>query len=316
MQVITHLRELPPVPVQAVIINCGTRWVSTLALLSTLRHAGLPVLVIDCESADGSERHFQLLSRQAGIKFHWLAWPLRPHGMTLDRLFSEIAADTVLLVDSDVDIRDAGLVDDMCRHLREHGDAYGAGFLQPGEWLGPPQHLLPPSTGYFAERMWIPLVLLRTAPVREAIAAGASFMARRPFQEVAGYPRLSRLLGYRFRVPGLRHIKLPQPAARGGSAALWVDGIRPAFVDYDTGAALHARLTTNAHPLAAMPVARWGGVHHYHGVTRARLGGVLRAAAAKLGMVSKQSQAEPLTAEEDAKQRLAAQYGIDIASLA
>jgi hypothetical protein len=114
--VITHLRELPPVPVQAVIINCGTRWVSTLELLSTLRHAGLPVLVIDCESADGSERHFQLLSRQAGIKFHWLAWPLRPHGMTLDRLFSEIAADTVLLVDSDVDIRDAGLVDDMCRH--------------------------------------------------------------------------------------------------------------------------------------------------------------------------------------------------------
>lgn len=315
MQAITQLRDLPPNPVQAVIINCGTRWVSTLALLATLRQGGLPVLVIDCESADGSRRHFQSLSRQAGIKFHWLDWPLRPHGETLDRLFREITADTVLLVDSDVDIRDAALVDDMRHILSGQPDAYGAGFLQPGEWLGPPQHLLPPRTGYFAERMWIPLVLLRTAPVRKAIAAGASFMARRPFQEVSGYPRLSRLLGYRFRLPGLRHVKWPHQAAASGSGALRVDGIRPAFVDYDTGAELHARLTADAHPLAVMPVARWGGVHHYHGVTRARLGGVLRAAAAKLGMVSRQSQAEPLTAEDDAKNRLAAHYGIDIANL-
>lgn len=163
--------------------------------------------------------------------------------------------------------------------------------------------------------MWIPLALLRTAPVREAIAAGASFLAQRPFLEIAGYPRLSRLLGYRFRMPGLRQIRLPRRVAQGDTLALSIDGVRPAFVDYDTGAALHARLKTDAHPLAALPVTRWGGVHHYHGVTRARLGGVLRVAAAKLGMVSKRSQAEPLTAEQDAKHRLATHYGIDPAKL-
>jgi hypothetical protein len=311
IHVIDDLRQLPPAREQAVIINCGTKWVSTLALASTLRHAGMPVLIIDCESADGSAGHFAALARRPGFDFHWLSWPLRPHGHALDRLFSEIPAETVLLVDSDVEIRTSPLIAEMLHQLDAQPLAYGAGFRQPSAWLGPPQHLLPPRTGYFAERMWIPLVLLRVVPVREAIAAGNSFMARRPFQEIAGYPRLSRWLGYRFRLPGLRHIRwLPGPA-RERTGVICIDGVRPAFIDFDTGAELHALLTARGRPFAALPQDRWGEVHHYHGVTRARLGGALRALAARIGMVSRETHVAPHAAVDDAMLRLRDQYGID-----
>src|SRR2546430_2305815 len=48
------LSDLPSVPELAVIINVQTKHVSTLALLSTLRHLELPTVVIDCESQDGT----------------------------------------------------------------------------------------------------------------------------------------------------------------------------------------------------------------------------------------------------------------------
>lgn len=323
IHVIDDLRQLPPARELAVIINCGTKWVTTLALASTLRHAGMPVLIVDCESADGSAGHFAALAQRPGFDFNWLSWPLKPHGEALDRLFGEIPAETVLLVDSDAEIRTSTLVLEMRRQLDGHPMAYGAGFCQPSAWLGPPQHLLPPQTGYFAERMWIPLVLLRVAPVREALRSGMSFMARRPFQEIAGYPRLSRWLGYRFRVPGLRHIRwLAGPTGdRAGESAregaeestgiICIDGVRPAFIDFDTGAELHAFLTERGRPFAALPQDRWGEVHHYHGVTRARLGGALRALAARIGMVSRETQAAPHAAGDDAMLRLREQYGID-----
>lgn len=55
---IQSLSDLAPEPERAIIINVNTKLVTTLALLSTIRHAGMPVLLIDCESTDGSLRHF------------------------------------------------------------------------------------------------------------------------------------------------------------------------------------------------------------------------------------------------------------------
>lgn len=311
MKVIQQLAELPAAHEQAVIINCGTKWVSTLALLSCRRHAAMPVLIIDCESADGSREHFETLARERGVDFHWLSWPLRPHGDTLDRLLREIRSEMVLLVDSDVEIREARVVAEMQQQLVANKQAYGAGFLQPAGWLGPPHHLLPPQTGYYAERMWIPLVLLRVECVRAALTAGASFIARRPFQEISGHPRLSRLLGYRFRIPLLRSLRLPQWLCKARPGDFVIDGVKPAFVDHDTGAELHLRLTLGGHPFVKLDEALWGQVHHYHGVTRARIGGWFRALAAKTGMVSKETQAAPLSAEEDARNRLREQYGFE-----
>jgi hypothetical protein len=105
MRVVHHLADLPSAPVRAVIINCGTRWVTSLALVSTLRNTDNPVLLIDCGSEDGSEAHFRALARRLALDFDWLSWPL-------------------------------------------------------------------------AERMWMPLVLLRTALVKEALSSGATFRAR------------------------------------------------------------------------------------------------------------------------------------------
>lgn len=309
MLVIARLHDLPPVKELAVIINCGTKWVSTLALASALRHAAMPVLMIDCESGDGSEAHFAGLARKHGFTFFWLSWPLRPHPDALDQLFAEIPAKFVLLVDSDVEIRTSAVIETMRAALAAHADAYGSGFLQRGEWLGPPQHLLPARTGYYAERMWIPLTLLRTSVVRDAFLAGSCFAARRPFFEIGGHPRISRLLGYRFRVPGLRYLRLPRSANGAASA---VDGVRPAFIDYDTGADLHHFLVAGGHSYCALPDTLWGDVHHYHGVTRARIGGTFRHLAGLLGLVSRQSQAAPSVAHLDAVARLREGYAIAV----
>jgi hypothetical protein len=89
--------------------------------------------------------------------------------------------------------------------------------------------------------MWIPLVLLRTAPVRERCRR-CQFMARRHSRNRRLFAPVAPA-GLSLPLPGLRQSGCRN--RRRGTRAL-VDGIRPAFVDYDTGAALHARLTTNA----------------------------------------------------------------------
>ena len=45
---------MPARTAEIVIINCSTKELTALALVSALRHGGLPVTVIDCESTDGS----------------------------------------------------------------------------------------------------------------------------------------------------------------------------------------------------------------------------------------------------------------------
>jgi hypothetical protein len=47
--------------------------------------------------------------------------------------------------------------------------------------------------------------------------------------------------------------------------------VAPCFVEYDTGADLHNFFKSHGNRLAALPTDFWGGVKHYHGVTRATL---------------------------------------------
>src|SRR5438552_16019970 len=100
---ISDFSELPPSDETAVIINVGTKYVTTLALLSTLRYAKIPTIVIDCESRDGSVEWFEDLARHHD--FHWMRARLRPHGETLDWIFGRIDAKRVLLLDSDAEMR-------------------------------------------------------------------------------------------------------------------------------------------------------------------------------------------------------------------
>jgi len=249
---------------EAIIINCSTKEQTTLALVSALRHAGLPVTVVDCESTDGSAAFFRKLADR--LPFRLAEMPLRRHGDTLDRLFLETDRDALLLLDSDAEILRADLVPAMREGLAS--GAYGSGFLHRGEWLGA-NHLVAGEVGYYAPRMWIPCVLLAVPPVRAALAAGESFRARVACNEIPQLPWLARLLYLRFRVPGLRRLALDglSPLRRSHF------GVRPHYVYYDTGAALHEHLTQRRHlAYADLGAALWPlAVRHDHGVTRRRL---------------------------------------------
>lgn len=272
MNPIDRLDDLPEVDERIVILNCGTRWVTTLALMSALKVARSPVLLIDCESRDESREHFIRLANRYKLDFDWLDWPLRRHPAALDRLFRSIRAETVLLVDSDLEIVDSHVIDAMRDALRSRRECYGAGFAHGPHWMGE-DHGMHSHAGIYAERMWIPCVLLRTRDIEDALGEGRSFADRRTFHDVNGFPLLSRMAAWRFKLPLLRRWPIhraprdvildhfpSQPSAYG-----------PSFVYYDTGADLHAWLKSREKSLAALPGDLWRGLHHYHGVTRATL---------------------------------------------
>src|SRR4051812_16478195 len=111
--------------IETIIINCSTREQTTLALLSAIRHARLPVTVIDCQSSDGSVEFFQKL--QGRLPFDITSMPLRRHGDTLDRIFRTTTSDALLLLDSDAEILRDDLVPQLIAAMNRN--AYGSGFL-------------------------------------------------------------------------------------------------------------------------------------------------------------------------------------------
>jgi len=261
MPLLTRLEDLPHARSRAVIINVGTKTVSTLALLSALRHAEMPVLLIDCEYGDGSLAHFSELQKSFG--FDLLSAPLQKHGKTLDWLFARIPADNVLLVDSDVEIIDPAIIRMMTSFIDEPR-VFGCGFVHGPCWL--PDR---PGVGYYQERMWIPLTLLKTARVREALAAGLSFGERTILNDFAPSRLISRLLAARFRFPALR-----------ARALSWLspfkntyNGHRPSFVFCDTGADVFQYLKyERGYAFVGYPAELHERfAFHFHGATRRTL---------------------------------------------
>lgn len=247
------------------------------------RHFDGTALLINCGDADGSRAHFHRLGDVVGDDMWWLEWPLRKHGLALDELFACIPARRVLLVDSDLEIRGGSIVDVLFVALAAAPDAYGAGFLQASTWLMPPVHNLPPHVAFYATRPWIPLVLLDVGKVRGALDAGASFLADRSFAE-AGGGWLARLLAHRFRLPGLRRLRLPRSRSRLPSEC---PQPTPAWIDWDTGARLHDWLRGRGVPFAPAPDWDWALVNHCNGATRARLSGMAYRLAMRLGILSR-----------------------------
>ena len=257
---------------EIVIINCSTRELTALALVSALRHGGLPVTVIDCESTDGSVEYLKALQRS--LPFEIAHLPLKRHGVTLDRVFRETTCDALLVLDSDAEILDARLVPAMLDALRP--GTYGSGFLHAGEWL-PASHGGGLHKGWYSERMWIPCVMLDVAAVREALAAGVSFGQRVIGNEMPQWPWLSTLLRQRFRVPGLRGLALEGLR----SSRREFGGETPHYVYRDTGADVHDCLVNRRGLAFANLGAAWWptAVAHRHGVTRRQLRPWMRNAA-------------------------------------
>ena len=300
-----NLHTIPRSESRVVIINCGTKWVTSLAVLSAHRHVKLPIVLIDCESKDGSKEHIGRILDELKINIDCVDWPLRPHPMALDELFTQVPADKVLLMDSDLEIRTSTVFELMSEALQRNPDAYASGFLHGPEWLGE-EHGLPDYTGYYAERMWIPFVYMRTAPMRAALKEGISFLNRRAYHEVPGAPRLSRMLGLRHRIAGMKHIPFPTL----GLDRPVLEGRYPKFVEFDTGADLHAYLLSRGCVFESLPIDYWGDVLHHHGVTRAHLAKGVRRLAKQLRLTSTNPETDQATVLENVFRRLADEYGV------
>ncbi len=262
--IVSTLAELPGVATRAIIINCSTRQVSTLALMSVLRHANMPVLLIDCASTDGSWAWFSTLAKQ--YSFDLLKMPLRPHGKTLDRIFRDSCDESLLLVDSDLEILQGDVMSKLADAMTD-STAYGAGFLHQGGAM-PANAQIKASGGRYMDRMWIPFCLLKVASVKRALAAGSTFMHSRDYLEFPWHGGLSRLIYARHRLPGLRRISLEVFANRRER----IHGERVPFREYDTGARVHRALVGQGQHLAHLGEPYWSqSLRHYHGVTRATL---------------------------------------------
>jgi hypothetical protein len=309
LRTFADLPSIPRADARAVIINCGTKWLTLLAALSAHRYTGLPILVIDCESADGSKEEIDRVTRELGIAVDWVDWPLRPHPVALDALFTSIPAERVLLMDSDLEILSPTPFKLMAEALDSNPDAYASGFLHGPMWMDE-DHGLPAHTGYYAERMWIPFTFLRTSIVRDALAHGFSFMNRRAHYEVPGAPNLSRLLARRYRVAGIKHIPLPWLGAQRPQFG----GRSPRFIEFDTGADLHARLLSEGKRFEAIPIELWGDVAHHHGVTRAGLLTAMRTAAKRMRVISSKTETDQRSVIRHVLDRLESQYGVTVSA--
>lgn len=291
--IVDSLAAIAPVPARAVIINCSTKLVSTLALLSALRFANIPVLLIDCESTDGSWVWFSQLMQS--YRFDMLSMPLRPHGKTLDILFLQTGDQSLLLLDSDLEIRDAIVMEKVSQAMLTP-NAYGAGFMHYGGDMSSHGHTKV-DAGRYMDRMWIPFSFLKTNDVRDAIRAGATFMHSRHYLEFPWSRYISKLLYVRHRLPWLRDISIN----RFRAARQRIHGEQYTFREYDTGAHIHEALARAGKHLVHLGEPYHSqSVHHYHGVTRATL------------TVGQSNATAPSTIADEVEHRLRTQYNICI----
>lgn len=169
-----ELRDLPPVPERCVVINVGTELLSSLAVASAVRYSGMPVLLVNCSPDPANTAFFDVLAAEWG--FDVLDLRLDTHGFTLDHIFLTLAAERILLLDSDAEIRDAGAIGRVREDLG-FTDIYGAGWIQHDDQLTSAQSGVDFPVTY-ASRPWIPCAMFRTAYIRWALTAGRSFAER------------------------------------------------------------------------------------------------------------------------------------------
>jgi len=270
-----------------VVINAHTDLVTTRALLSAVELGGQPVLLVNCDPPPSSTAHFDRLADRYGIDV--LESPLKLHGQTLDRLFSELRDERLLLLDSDAEIRDPELVRWMHQML-DDGRAYGAGFTQ-GPHRAPEHWPQPAGTVLYMERPWVPCTMLRVGHVTEALAAGRTFVPQYVPNDLGAGRRASNFLAARWGPPWAPHSQKfnALPAALRERARTWrldrlaplrsayYHVLRPSMAFYDTAADVHEHLRFERGLLYAGLPFELGTdqVHHYEGVSRYVLVGAM-----------------------------------------
>jgi hypothetical protein len=255
--ILDDIQKLDPTAERAVIINVGTKLLTTLALLSTLRHANMPVLLVDCQSKDGSWDHFVRMMGQR--KFDLIAAPLRPHGETLDWIFRNIPAEKVLAVDSDLELLGPEIIE-IARRFIDNPNVFGCGFTHGPCWMSPDDRV-----GYYQERLWMPMTMLKVSHIRQALDAGCSFLPKTIPNDCGLSRFVSRVLAQRFRFGPTRNWRLS-----------WLDwlkgsyyGQKPCYVFCDTGAVIYQHLKyRRGLYFAGFPAEVQSYVTHFCGVTR------------------------------------------------
>lgn len=237
------IHEVPPSVERAVVINVATEVISSVAIASALRYAGMPLLVVNCTGHGVSKVLMDNLAQQWG--FDIVDLELKPHGTTLDRLFRSIHADRILILDSDAEMRSPMTA---ARMRQAFGDptVYGAGWIHHSQWLSADEigmtindEAIPTI---YRERPWIPCAMFRTSFVRAGLDAGISF--NESFASGAM----------------VRNLNL-DPHVLGGR---W-----PMVVQNDTGADIHAWAKDMGLRFDGPDVNTVGDeVLHHHGVTR------------------------------------------------
>lgn len=282
---VARLDDLTEVEQRVVIINVHTELVSTLAVLSSLRHApGMRVLLVDCDQTPASRDHWHRVARTWDVDV--VAQPLRPHGIALDHLVPALRCELFLKLDSDAELRSPHVIPDLVSRF-SHSLVFGAGWIEGGWWMSERQRAAP-FTAIYHERPWTQCVVFRVPLVRQALDHGVSFEARVIHNDVRWSAALSRLMAGRFigdphaptwrpldRLPGpvrerLRTSRLRRMAwARGDYY-----GNRPNYVFADMGADVyHWCRYKRAMLFAGLPakLVRDDDVYHYGGVTRLTL---------------------------------------------
>lgn len=261
--ILKSLIELPPAEEQLVIINVNTKLATTLALLSAIRYAEMPILVVDCESGDGSYAYFANLSNT--FDFDLISAPLRAHGVTLDWLFSHLSSKKVLLMDSDIELLDSEITA-RARQFIDGERVFGCGFVHEPEWV---HGWLPgQEAGLSIERFWVPFVMLKTSFVQEAIQSGCSFLAKVVYNDFPPWQFASKillLLRYRFSNPPWSRVwNLLIPFRNS------FYGHKPSWVNIDTGAQIHQYLKyRRAYHFVGLPVELMlQHLTHFGGITR------------------------------------------------
>lgn len=282
-QVTYDTNEMPFAKERAVIINCGTRLTTTLAILSALRYLGMPVLVVDCpikrNSIGGMEADtsdLQYLSRlKALYSFDLVQLPLRAHGDTLDYLFLNLQAEYVCLIDSDLEILNSDGISFMRRYaddgkiFGQKQKIFGSGFVQvSGKGL-------PPQEGWFhMERMWIPFTYLKVDLMKRMILKGKSFNITHEYNDFPANQKVGERIFHL-----LRRIerKFPKTVYRASSAVFHLfrrpyGKSRPSLVAYDTGSKIYESLEDDGYLFigTSFYVADYY-CRHFGGATRQRI---------------------------------------------
>ena len=258
--ILNSLGDLRSTEEHLVIINVNTKLLTTLSLLSALKHAEMPVLIIDCQSTDGSYKYFSNLMKT--FDFDIISAPLIRHGAILDWLFTHLPSKKVLIMHSDVELLNSEILGVMRRFIDDE-KTFGCGFVEGPGRMSDDIH---PPDGYFEERFWDPIVMLKTSMVQEAMREGCSFVAKTFFNDFGPSQFISRMLRIRYHLPIFRKLRLSglNPFKRS------FHGYKPSYVVLDTGAEVYQYLKHQKGYLFVGFPAYFGAryVAHFQGVTR------------------------------------------------